>query len=63
MGRRRKETRGAVGASEGARRATGCAWHGRTIGGESLPWDLLEVTMSRRQLHEEVTARPFVPLP
>jgi hypothetical protein len=30
MGRRRKETRGALGASEGARRATGCAWHGRT---------------------------------
>jgi hypothetical protein len=43
------------GKTEGARRATGCAWHGRTIGGGSPLWNLLEVTMSRRQLHEGLT--------
>jgi hypothetical protein len=52
------------GAAEGARRATGCAWHGRTKGGESPLWDLLEVTTSRRQLHEErATTRSPNPLP
>ena len=49
----RDEMREEAGEREGARRATGCAWHGRTIGGESPLWNLLEVTMSRRQLHEE----------
>jgi hypothetical protein len=49
-----------AGETEGARRATGCAWHGRTRGGESPLWDLLEVTMSRRQLHEETDDREAI---
>jgi hypothetical protein len=48
----KKQVDETFGETEGARRATGCAWHGRTIGGESPLWNLLEVTMSRRQLHE-----------
>jgi hypothetical protein len=48
------------GKTEGAPGATGCAWHGRMIGGESPLWDLLEVTMSRRQLHEEQTDHEVV---
>ena len=37
--------------AEGARRATGCAWHGHWIGGESPSRGEVVATASRRQLH------------
>ena len=37
-------------------RAGSCAGHGAVIEGESPLWDLSEVTMSERQLHESIRA-------
>jgi len=37
--------------AEEARRATGCAWHGHWIGGESPSRGEVVATASRRQLH------------
>jgi len=51
------------GGTEGGRSPTGCVGHGWMTEGESPLWSLLEVTMSRRQLHEDeadsARRRPF----
>jgi hypothetical protein len=45
-----------AGETERARRASGCAWHGRTIGGESLP--TLSPWPQESRLDERVRRRP-----
>ena len=41
-----------AGGTEGGRSPTGCVRHGWITEGASPLWNPLEVTMSRRQLHE-----------